>query len=235
MKEIKKLTIHQVFWYFFIFSIIGLIIETIFCLVTTKGILESRQGLIWGPFCPIYGVSASIFIIFLNKHQNKNIFMLFIYGMIIGSISEYIMSYILEVIYAMRFWNYGNEILNLNGRICLRYSLYWGMLSIIIIKFIKPIIDRFINKIPLKFKNILEIILVIFLSIDCIVTVWGIQTYKNRLLNNDIEYSQTNNKIIQVKNLIEQNYFTNERMSKIFPNLRIKDKSGNEIWLKTLI
>lgn len=57
--ERKEFLIQQ-FWYIVIFSIIGLIVETLYCYLTT-GILESRKGLIWGPFCPVYGVGRSMY------------------------------------------------------------------------------------------------------------------------------------------------------------------------------
>ncbi|HBC85250.1 MAG TPA: hypothetical protein DCZ30_07690, partial [Clostridiales bacterium] len=63
MEDKEKVSIHQLFWYFIIFSIIGLFIETMYCYITT-GVLESRKGLIWGPFCPVYGVGASLLFIF---------------------------------------------------------------------------------------------------------------------------------------------------------------------------
>lgn len=53
--ETSKKLVHQIIWYTIIFSIIGLLIETIFCYLTT-GVIESRKGLIWGPFCPVYGI-----------------------------------------------------------------------------------------------------------------------------------------------------------------------------------
>ncbi len=56
----EKITFHQILWYFIFFSIAGLIIETLFCYFTT-GVLESRKGLILGPFCPIYGVRCCYF------------------------------------------------------------------------------------------------------------------------------------------------------------------------------
>lgn len=235
MKKEGKLTIHKIFWYFVLLSIAGLVIETIFCYVTTGGILESRKGLIWGPLCPVYGISATILIIFLNRYQNKNILQLFIYGFIVGSIAEYVLSYILEAIYGMRFWDYGYAKLNINGRICLQYSTYWGILSVLIMKLVKPVLDKVINKIPCKIRNAIEIILFIFLSADCIFTVWGIQTYQNRVVYGIINQKETNNVFIQIQQNIENQYFTNERMSEIFPNLRIKDEKGNEIWIKTLI
>lgn len=234
MKKQINLTIHQIFWYFLIFSILGLFIETIYCYITT-GILESRRGLIWGPFCPVYGVSAVILLMFLNRYKDKSIIQLFIHGFIIGSIAEYILSYGLEAIYGIRFWEYGYLKLNLNGRICLTYSIYWGILSVILIKLIKPGIDKLIEKINIKIRNFIETTIFIFLIINCLFTIWGIQTYQNRLLYNKVNNQQTSNLIINIQQTIENNYFTNDRISKTFPNLRIKDENGNEIWLRTFI
>lgn len=234
MKKENELTIHHIFWYFLIFSILGLLIETIYCYVT-MGIIESRKGLIWGPFCPVYGVSATVLILFLNRYKDKNIFQLFIYGAIVGSISEYVLSFGLETIYSMRFWDYNYLKFNLNGRVCIQYSIYWGILSVILMKFIKPIIDYLVNKMQIKIRNIIEIILFIFLVINCMFTVWGIQTYENRVLGKEKAYNNVNNFILQIKENIEENYFTNDRMSRTFPNLRIKDENENEIWIKALI
>ena len=175
--ETKKL-VHKIIWYIIIFSIIGLLIETIFCYLTT-GIIESRKGLIWGPFCPVYGVGATILIILLEKYKNNPI-KLFIIGSILGNIIEYLLSYILEAIYGIKFWDYAYVDLNLNGRICIRYSIFWGVLSVLLINGIKPYIDKIINKIP-NTKQI-NISIIILLIVDCIATVWAINTYQNRIL-----------------------------------------------------
>ena len=71
--------------------------------------------------------------------------------------------------------------------------------------------------------------------VDCIFTVWGIQTYQNRVLYR-IEYrTDSNNVFLKARENIENNYFTNERISHTFPNLRTKNEKGEEIWIKTLI
>lgn len=234
MEKEEKLTGSQLFWYFLIFSILGLLIETFFCYATV-GVLESRKGLLWGPFCPVYGVSATILIICLNKYKQKNIFQLFLYGFLIGSIAEYILSFALEAIYGIRFWEYEYFNFNLNGRICMRYSFYWGILSVILMKLIKPILDLGISKINQKLKKGIEVIVFLFLVVDCFMTIWGIQTYQNRVIYHKVNNQQTNNIIVQVKQKIENEYFTNERISQTFPNLRVKDENGNEVWIKTLI
>ena len=87
----------------------------------------------------------------------------------------------------------------------------------------------------LRAIGILEIGIFIFLCIDCLVTIWGIQTYQNRVVYGKTYTPQSNNIISQLRANIENNYFTNERMSRIFPNLRIKMEDGEEIWISTLI
>lgn len=230
MKEqAREKLIHKIIWYIIIFSIIGLIIETIFCYLTT-GVIESRKGLIWGPFCPVYGVGATILIILLEKYKNNTI-KLFIIGSIIGNIIEYLLSYILEAIYGIRFWDYAYVDLNLNGRICIRYSIFWGILSVLLIKGIKPYIDEIIDKIPNT--RPLNISIIILLTIDCIATVWAINTYQNRVL---VRYYNKEN--INKKNLkyyIEEKLFSNDKMKKTFPNLRYTDEQGKEHYLRDMI
>ncbi len=234
MENKKQVTVHQMFWYFLIFSILGLVIETLYCYFT-MGILESRKGFIWGPFCPVYGVCGAILIYILDKMNLKNIIKLFIAGFIIGSIGEYILSYILESIYGIRFWNYEYLQYNLNGRISLIFSIYWGILAIILIKFVKPLIDKFVNIIIPNKRNIIEFGIFIFLCIDGLATIWAIQTYQNRVLYN-IEYkAKNNNPIFKIREIVENNYFTNDRISNTFPNLRIKDENGKEIWIRSLL
>ena len=234
MENKEKITIHQLFWYFLIFSVLGLIIETVYCYITS-GTFESRKGLIWVPFCPVYGVCGAFLIFVLYRLNYKSIVGLFAAGFIFGSIAEYLLSYGLEAVYGMRFWNYEYLSFNLNGRISLIFSIYWGVLSVLLVKFVKPLIDKMINKIKPHTRNIIELGIFIFLCIDCVVTIWGIQTYQNRVLYNETYKAESNNFILQIRENIENNCFTNERMSLTFPNLRIKNEDGEEIWIKTLI
>ena len=206
----KKITLKQIIWYSIIFSIFGLIIETLFCYLTT-GVLESRKGLIWGPFCPVYGVGATILIILLDKYKNNSI-KLFLIGSIAGNIIEYGLSYLLEAMYGTRFWDYSYLDWNLNGRICIKYSIFWGILAILLIKLIKPQIDKIINKIP--DSKILNIIMIILIIIDCGATMWAINTYQNRVVQNyfNVEVKKQNN----IKQFIEDKLFSNEIMKKHF-------------------
>ena len=226
-KENKEL-IHKSVWYFCIFSILGLIIETIYCYITT-GVLESRKGLIWGPFCPVYGVGATILIITLNKYKNSPI-KLFIYGVLMGSLIEYILSYSMEAIYKVRFWDYTYTNMHINGRICVPYSIMWGILSLILIKICKPIIDNLINKIKENIRNKLELIFIIFIIIDALFTFCAVTVYKERAIN-----KYNGNNVENQENKIKTMLVNNDYMLKTFPNLRITGNNREEIWIRDIL
>lgn len=77
----KKSVIWKILIYFIIYSVAGFFIETIYA-IFTKGMLESRQSFLYGPFCIVYGIAATILIFILKRYQNQNL-KLFTYGMIL--------------------------------------------------------------------------------------------------------------------------------------------------------
>ena len=226
----EKFNFYNIIWYFLIFSIAGLIIETIYCYATTC-MLESRKGLIWGPFCPVYGIGASLLIIFLNRYKD-NYIKLFISGFFVGSIIEYLLSFMLEAIYGIRFWEYSYINNNLNGRVCIPYSIFWGILSILLINFFKPLIDKLIDKLPENFNKKFIFSIFVFFVIDALCTVWAISACKNRISDN-LEVKERNYFEQTFKN-IENSLFPTEYVIKTFPNLRIIE-NGQEKYIRDLI
>ena len=231
----NKITLHQILWYFIIFSIAGLLIETVYCYVTT-GVLESRKGLIWGPFCPVYGIGATFLIVLLNNFKDNKM-KLIIYGGLAGDIAEYIMSYVLEAVYSTRFWDYSYTAVHLNGRICLIYTVFWSILSLVLICIVKPLVDKLLLKLETVFNfskfKIVDGIVIVALFIDIFCTVWGINVYKQRAMNSYYNTEQAKHNII-VEN-VQNTLFSNEKMLKTFPNLRFRNNNNEEIWIRDLI
>ena len=137
-------TITKILAYFIIYSVVGYVIETIFGLLT-KGVIESRKSFLYGPFCGIYGVGAVIMIMGLQKF-NKNNYTLFAGGFIIGSLIEYVVSFIGEWFFHIKWWDYSSMPFNINGRICVWFSIFWGILAIYLMTHFHPKIDKFLNK-----------------------------------------------------------------------------------------
>ena len=187
---IMGISIWRILAYFIIYSVIGYIIETLYGIIT-KGVWESRQSFLYGPFCGIYGLGAVIMIIFLHKYQKKYN-ALFIGGFIVGSITEYIVSLFGEMVLGVKWWDYSGMPLNLNGRICVYFSIFWGFLGMYLIASLNPKIDRLINWIKSKFKSLkalkgITITIIILLLLDCIATGFAINFFLIRMIaKNDI-------------------------------------------------
>ena len=156
---------------FFIYSILGFLLESTFNLIKSK---HFTSGILFGPWTPIYGVGAIITIIISKKifkklktTQIKETLITFLLLAITLTITEYISGILIEKIFHITMWNYKKYNLNIGKYISLEMTLIWGILSIILIYIIKPLIDKIQNKIPKK----LTIILSIFFVIDLIVTI----------------------------------------------------------------
>ena len=169
---ILGMSIWRVLAYFIIYSILGYLIETLFGLVT-KGVIESRQSFIYGPFCAIYGLGAVI-MIGLLQYFNKNNFSLFFGGFLIGSVVEYLVSLFGEMMLHVKWWDYSNMPLNINGRICVYFSIFWGILAIFLMTYINKKVDKLLiwlkEKINIKALKTITIITIIFMAIDCVYT-----------------------------------------------------------------
>ena len=107
IKEIRKyeerdikITFKRVLAYFVIYSFLGFIVETIFGMLT-KGVVESRQSCLYGPFCCIYGLGAAVMIPGLEKFKKSN-WGLAIAGMVEGSVVEYVISWVGEIIFQIK-------------------------------------------------------------------------------------------------------------------------------------
>ncbi len=243
---IMGLSIWRILAYFIIYSIVGYIIETIFGIIT-KGVWESRQSFLYGPFCAIYGVGAVIMIIFLHGYSKKYT-RLFLGGFIVGSIVEYLVSWIGEMILGVKWWDYSNMPLNINGRICVYFSIFWGFLALYLIGSFNPRIDRLIdwfkNKFSLKFLKIATSTVTTFLLIDCIITGVALSFFLIRMVaKNDLN---VNNKqaVIQKYDDIYNNetlskfvykYWGDRKMIRTFPNLKVQDVDGNMIYMDSLL
>ena len=148
----------EIFYYFFIFSFFGWIYESL--LVTIREKRWTNRGFLNGPIIPIYGCAATLlYITFFNDKtisltectNIRNVTIIFIAGMIVASVLEYVTSYVMEKLFHAKWWDYSDYPCNIQGRISLRSSLFWGLLSVIMAEFIAPYVTKhIIDKIPLR-------------------------------------------------------------------------------------
>ena len=162
IKNKKKLPrIYLYFIYFIIFAVIGWLLETYFSFYALGHF--TKRGFLFGPLCPIYGFGALILIMFFSTYRRHNI-RLFIYAAVIFSIFEYLVSFVLEALFSITWWDYTNEFMNLNGRISIFYSFAWGIIAILFINLIYPFFKKKVNKMLSKVPFKLQLFIVYILA-----------------------------------------------------------------------
>ena len=228
--------------YFIIYSVVGCVVETLYGAIT-MGVVQSRRSFLYGPFLGIYGVAAVVIVLFT---QNKNIssFRLFLGGFIFGSIVEYVISFALEAVMGTKWWDYSNNFLNINGRICLLYSVFWGLLTAVLVKKVNPHIDNLLNKLigkigANKFK-IITYLITFLIFIDCILTCYAQRQFIIRTaVNNNIDIKNKKEIIVEYEktsqnktlNNIINTFWGDKKMIKTFPNIKIEDANHNVVYL----
>ena len=70
---------------------------------------------------------------------------------------------------------------NLNGRICLLYSIFWGFLGVMWIKSIYPRIAQIILKIPNKFGRVFTWALTLFMVFNCVMSLFAVDRWSERI------------------------------------------------------
>ena len=140
-KSSKFNEIFKVFIIFMIGSILGYVVEMIVALVQ-NGHFVSRQGLLYGPFTPVYGIGILVYYIFFRIVKNRDKKIVFISSMILGGITEYLCSYIQEKAFGTVSWDYSNWLFNIDGRTTLIHCTYWGFAGLLYVSYIEPLIPK---------------------------------------------------------------------------------------------
>ena len=212
----QGLNFYKMFLVCFIGSFAGVVIEMLWCLIS-NGYIESRAGLVYGPFNLLYGVGAVCLTLALYKYRNRSSSISFLGGMIVGRAVEYVCSWGQELILGSRSWDYSNMPFNLNGRICLLYSIFWGILGVLWIKNIYPRMAKWILKIPNRAGKTITWLLMAFMIVNIVMTSLSLTRWIGR-----IQDKPTSNGI---ETWLDE-HFPDERMEKIFANMEFNEKDS---------
>ena len=193
----------------FIGSFFGVIIEMLWCLVS-RGYIESRAGLVYGPFNLLYGFGAVVLTVTLYKFRNRGAWISFLGGIIVGSVVEYFCSWGQEFVFGTRSWDYSKMPFNINGRICLLYSIFWGILGVLWIKNLYPRMAKLILKIPNRVGKICTWVLLAFFVVNTVMSGLALTRWTQR--NAGIPAANTFWQTID-------EWFPDERMEKVYANM----------------
>ncbi len=153
---------------FFIYSFLGWCVEVAFVAVTAGKV--TNRGFLNGPVCPIYGCGM-IGVLLALLPVEKNVWLLFLGGMVICSAVELFGGWILDKIFHMRWWDYSDKKFNIGGYVCLAFSFMWGMAVVFAVKFVHHPIMAVVKKIPFQIQIIIVVVCGAVFVVDMIVTL----------------------------------------------------------------
>lgn len=160
----------ELFWQFLIYSFLGFLLEVVFARLT-RSPKQDRKCMLLFPLCPVYGLGA-LAIVYLPPAVRSNPVLLFFGGALAATAVEYAMDWFNETALGVRFWNYSDLPWNLNGRVSLLFSGFWGLLAISLVVWVHPPILRLISAIP---TGLFLPVLLLFLT-DGILSAWTLRT-----------------------------------------------------------
>lgn len=144
--------------YFCIYSFLGYLMESTYISFFEKKWYSS--GLLDGPYIPLYGFGAIVLIV-ITPFVQSSCFLTFISGSLLMTALEYFTSIYLEKVFHRNIWDYSQYRYNYHGRICIFYSLLWGIIAVILIYFIHPYLSSILpSNITSLFLSVVMIIII---------------------------------------------------------------------------
>lgn len=191
-------TVLDYIFYFFFYSFIGWFFESCYCSIRPKKWVN--RGFLRGPICPIYGTGGLVMMVCLLplRHITENLYLnellIFIAGAILCDIVEFMTSYIMEKLFNARWWDYSNKKFNIQGRICLTHTFYWGTCSCLFVFILEPIMNLYlVGQVSESSRNILTYIFLTVFAFDLLDTVihaLGIRNISSKFMKLSEEISE---------------------------------------------
>ena len=125
-------TCYELTMLFFAYSFLAWLGETVVATIKVRNF--RNRGFLSGPFCFLYGFTAVLFTVFLQDLR-KDAFFLFAGSMAVATAVQWFAGKTLERIKRKKWWDYSNKRWNFDGYICLQYSLLWGLLGLLAVRY----------------------------------------------------------------------------------------------------
>lgn len=135
------------FWYFLIYSFLGFLVEVAYVRLV-GGVKRDRKCRLVLPICPVYGLGA-LAILLLPPLVRDSLPLLFPAAALVCTAVEYVTGLFYEKVFRVSFWDYSHLPLNLGGRVCLLFALFWGVLALLVLHVIHPTAAWLAARIPL--------------------------------------------------------------------------------------
>ena len=169
-----KISWYHVTLIFFIGSVLGLVLEEVWMLITA-GLTESRVGLVWGPFSPLYGTGAVLltFVTFDMRRHRMPSWAVFLACMVVGGLLEQITGWAMETFMGAVSWDYiaGGVPGAITKWVAVPFLFFWGLLGYVWYRFVMPGLLYTLGVPTTRRKAIFVTVLGVYLGLDIFMTL----------------------------------------------------------------
>ena len=130
---------------YLVYSFLGWVGETV--VATVKGRSFTNRGMASGPFCFVYGTAGVLLAVGLADLRT-NWAALFLGSAIIATVVEWVTAKLLERVHHRRWWDYSDKKFNLDGYVCLQYTVLWGALGAVAVRWGNDLLFRLCAHLP---------------------------------------------------------------------------------------
>ncbi|MGG7177079.1 putative ABC transporter permease [Clostridium paraputrificum] len=189
--SIINFSFYNLVLYFIMYSFLGWCVEVAYAYKNQKKFVN--RGFLHGPLCPIYGTCILSIVITLDYFRN-NLMVLLLFATILTSFIEYFTGFLLEKLFKRKYWDYSEDPFNIHGRICLHFSLMWGLVSVAVVRIIHPIIVYLVDLLPPRLGLFIFYILIISIILDLSSTIASLIDFKKLTFNIQLDAGILSNK-----------------------------------------
>ena len=130
---VVKTDVYHILFCFVTYSIGGWLVESIYMSICNRKL--TNRGFGFGPFCPIYGVGATVCYYMLLPFAHSKI-LVYLIGAVAATVFEYLVGILMIKLFGELWWDYNNKPFNYKGILCLESTLAWGVYAIIVVYFL---------------------------------------------------------------------------------------------------
>lgn len=162
------------FWNFICYSFFGYLLERLFAAIVGSN-NQVRRCFWLLPLCPVYGLAVTAVLAL----PLPGLPWLPVWGGIVITAVEYAVHWLYDRWLDVSFWDYSPLRFQINGRVCLPFSIAWGLLVTAAMLWIQPLLDALIPAIPPG----LTLTAMLLITADSLVTV------RYLLLTGDVSFT----------------------------------------------
>ena len=196
---------------FAFYAFLGWLLEVAYRSYKNKRFINA--GFLFGPFLPIYAAGAFFVLALDHLLQIWPWFLRFLVFAAAVTALEYLVGFFSEKLFKLKLWDYSENRFNIQGRVCLRFSLLWAALVLIFVLVIHPAVLGWTDGLDEGFLKVGAVLFAVYIATDATFSVLSLAAFRRKVAYLYTEYVNLSN--VEVERLLG----SIRRLREAFPDL----------------